>query len=135
MNIQTGIFWLILTVFLEARNQPIAGQKDVAKLILNRAKSKNWPLSNIVFAKKQFSCYNDGLLKAFTKVAPEMQYIAQVTENVNAAIDEWLAGDNLKGATHYFNPDEVAGGWPATWDRSKMTVLFKVGNHIFLKEG
>jgi len=134
MDISTGIFWLILTVFLEARNQPAVGQKDVTKLILNRAKTKNWPVSNIVFARKQFSCYNDGLLNAFSKVVPEIKYIPVVTSNVNEGIEEWNKGDDLKGATHYFNPDEVPGRWPSTWDKSKMVVLFKEGNHIFLKE-
>lgn len=134
MNIQQGIFWLILTVFLEARDQTPKGQKNVAKVIMNRANKKNWPLSNIVFAKKQFSCYNEGFLKAFTHVANEVVFINPVSSNVSDAVDEWKNGDTLKGATHYFNPDLVPGRWPASWDKKKMTVLFVEGDHVFLRE-
>ena len=134
MNIQSGLFWLILTTFLEARDQPPLGQKNVVKIILNRADMRQWPLENIVFAKKQFSCYNDGLPKAFAAVAGETKSIAPVTINVLEAVKEWEAGDNLGGATHYFNPDLVPGGWPRSWDKKKMRVLGKTGEHIFLIE-
>ena len=134
-NMQAGIFWLILTVFLEARDQPAIGQKNVAKVIMNRAERKGWPLSEIILARKQFSCYNEGLEKAMQVVVREIGEIAKVTVNVQDAIHDWEEGDTLAGATHYFNPDLVPGRWPASWDRAKMRIVYRAGDHIFLREG
>ena len=134
MNIQTGIFWLVLTVFLEARNQPIAGQKNVAKIILNRGRKKNKEIFDIVLAPEQFSCYNNGLLSALKAVALERQHIATVTANVNRAILEWEAGNDLQGATLYFNPKEVPGGWPESWKKKRTKFVVQEADHIFLKE-
>jgi spore germination cell wall hydrolase CwlJ-like protein len=133
---QNGIFWLILTVFLEARNQSVTGQKNVAIVIMNRADSKNWELSDIVNARKQFSCYNDGLPKALMVLTKDLKSVPKVTNNVIEAIYDWSEGYNLQGATHYFNPNPklVPGGWPSGWDRSKMIVVAKEGDHIFLRE-
>jgi spore germination cell wall hydrolase CwlJ-like protein len=133
-NVQEGIFWLVLTVFLESRNQPVIGQKNIVKVILNRAEMKQWSISTIIFSRKQFSCYNEGLMKAMTAVVNEPDQIATVTTNVMRAIDEWMEGDNLDGATHYFNPKSVPGGWPATWDKSKMRIVRKEKDHVFLIE-
>jgi len=133
-DMQAGIFWLILTVFLEARDQAPIGQKNVAKVIMNRARAKNLPVSDIILARKQFSCYNEGLEKAMTAVVREIKEVAKVTINVQEAIDDWLKGDTLAGATHYFNPDLVPGRWPASWDRGKMRIVYRAGDHIFLRE-
>jgi spore germination cell wall hydrolase CwlJ-like protein len=134
MNLQEGIFWLILTVFLEGRDQPVKGQKNIAKIILNRAEKKQWPLEDVIFARKQFSCYNKGLMTAFQSVVTEYRYIKAVTKSVQDALDEWHEGDNLNGATHYFNPKLVAGGWPSTWDKKKMRVISREEDHVFLIE-
>lgn len=135
MNIQHGIFWLILTVFLEARDQSALGQKNVAKVILNRASKKDWPLSNIVFSKKQFSCWNEGFTKPFMALAHEAEYITPVLVNVDTAIEEWKNGDDLKGATHYYSPKAMVPKNRVPPWVSSMTMVGKFGDQIFYREG
>lgn len=134
MDAHAGIFWIILTVFCEARNQSPIGQKNVAKVIINRADQKRWPLENVVLARKQFSCFNDGLPDALLKIPKEIPIIIKVTQNVIDAIDEWYEGDNLRGATHYYafrGPNKI----PApSWAKS-MTFIKDEGDHRFLREG
>jgi len=134
MNIQAGIFWLILTVFLEARDQTPQGQKNIVKVILNRAEKRNLSIYDIVFKRLQFSCYNDGLASALIDVAYEAKHVGAVTENVMRAVDEWQEGDNLNGATLYYNPKIVKNGWPSTWDRNKTKIVAKEKDHVFLIE-
>lgn len=134
MDIQNGLFWLILTIFLEARDQTPQGQKNIVKVILNRAEKKQCHIYDVVFREKQFSCYNEGLTKAFESVVKEVKQISAVTTNVLRAIDEWEEGDNLDGATLYFNPKLVPGGWPASWKKERTKFVMKEQDHIFLIE-
>ena len=135
MNIQAGIFWIILTVFYEARGEDAVGQKNVAKVILNRAHKNNWPIENIVKARKQFSCYNDGIKNSNPLLwIKEIETLVTVVRNVDRAVDEWMEGDNLDGATHYYAPKGMAGGKPPYWAAS-MKKIGKFGNHIFYREG
>ena len=133
MNIYSGIFWLFLTVYHEARGESPAGQRNVVKVILNRAQAKNWPIENIVRARKQFSCYNDGLSspKLFIKEIPAM---IEVSGNVLDGVKEWEAGDRLEGATHYYAPAGMPDGKPPYWIKG-MTRIGKWGNHVFYREG
>jgi spore germination cell wall hydrolase CwlJ-like protein len=132
MNIQQGIFWLVLTVFLESRDQPDIGQKNVVKVILNRAHKKDWPLENIVFARKQFSCYNNGLSDALSALIKDYKHIVPVTENVNQAIIEWENGNNLGGATHYYSPKAmIPSGRVPSWAKD-MRIVAQEKDHIFL---
>lgn len=132
MNILQGIFWIFLTVYHEARGEPDIGQRNVVKVILNRAQKKNWPLENIVLARKQFSCFNDGLNdpKVFIKDIPAM---AKVSWNVLAAISEWEAGDDLQGATHYYAIKGMVTKRPPYWAKN-MEFICEVAGHRFLKE-
>jgi len=123
-----GLFWLILTVYHEARGESTEGQKNVVKIILNRAEAKSCPLENIVLARKQFSCYNEGI-----KSIKDTAAAAVVAANVYTAIDEWLEGNNLRGATHYYACDGPNKIPPPYWAK-EMEVIGREGNHIFLKE-
>lgn len=133
MNIWGGIFWIMLTVYHEARGEAPLGQKNVVKVILNRANNKGWPVENIVRARKQFSCYNQGL-DSPTLIVRDIAAMAKVSANVVDAILEWYDGDRLDGATHYYassGPNKIP---PPYW-ASSMTVVGKYGHHLFLREG
>jgi spore germination cell wall hydrolase CwlJ-like protein len=135
MNIQAGIFWIILTVFYEARGEDAVGQKSVAKVILNRAEKRNWPLENVVRARKQFSCYNAGIKNDNPLLwIKEIESLLTVVKNVDRAVDEWYDGDRLNGATHYYAPKGMPGGKPPYWIAG-MTKIGRFGNHIFYREG
>lgn len=134
MNIQEGLFWLILTVYFEGRGELASGQKNIAKVILNRAHKNNWPLADVVRARKQFSCFNDNPAGMVKVVIKEIAAVAVVTRNVLAAIDEWEEGDNLSGATHYYAPKAmVPPGRAPSW-APKMQRVCQFGGHIFFKE-
>jgi len=135
MNIQEGIFWLIVTVLCEGGNQPSHGQKNITKVILNRAQKNKWPVSNVVLARKQFSCYNEGMPKVFEKVVKEMRVIPEVTNNVLSAISEWEQGDNLMGATHYYAPKSMVPANRVPDWAPKMAKIGRSGDHIFFREG
>jgi len=133
VNILQGIFWLFLTVYHEARGETDMGQKNVVKVILNRAQNKGWKVEDVTRARKQFSCFNKGLdhPDVYIKDIPAM---AKVAKNVYDAIEDWQAGDRLLGATHYYassGPNKIK---PPYWAPS-MTVVGKWGNHTFLREG
>jgi len=136
-----GFMWVVLTVYLEARGEPPAGQKAVVKVILNRAKKRNWPLANIIFSRKQFSCWNDGIdglvtkRKGFSVPAnwiTELVTLASVYDNCIKGVNEWQAGNKLQGATHYYNPEDVKGGKPYWAD--SMEYVVTIDDHVFLKE-
>jgi N-acetylmuramoyl-L-alanine amidase len=133
MNILQGVFWLFLTVYHEARGEPDVGQRNVVKVILNRAHRKNWPIENIVLARKQFSCFNNGIEgnpEIWIKNIPSM---AKVSANVLAAITEWEAGDILQGATHYYAIKGMVTKRPPYWAKN-MDFIVEVAGHRFLRE-
>ena len=127
------LFWLALTVYHEARGESDAGQKAVVKVILNRSTAKGWPVSDVVKARKQFSCFNNGLQDPAVWVRDVVTFL-RVMENVHAAHAEWLAGDTLSGATHYYALRGMTGRKPPYWAAS-MTFVMELGNHRFLREG
>lgn len=133
MNIWGGIFWILLTVYHEARGEEALGQKNVVKVILNRAKNNNWPVENVVKARKQFSCFNKGLDDP-SMIIRDIVTMGKVAKNVTEAIEEWQEGDDLHGATHYYassGPNKIKTPY---WAPS-MTVVGRWGNHTFLREG
>lgn len=135
MQMLEGIMWVILTVYFEAGGESAEGQRNVTKVILNRAEKKRWPLRNIVFARKQFSCWNNGLddPKVWVKYH---QQLADVSENVFEAVREWTRGDKLNGATHYYAIEGMVGKVPPYWASSaSMKFITEVGGHRFFKEG
>ncbi len=85
-------------------------------MILNRAARKGWPVSDVVKARKQFSCFNNGLHDPAVWIK-DIDTFLYVMGNVPAAYEEWLAGDTLKGATHYCALKGMAGAKSPLMDR------------------
>ena len=127
------LFWLALTVYHEARGESDLGQKAVVKVILNRAKNKGWDVGPVVTERKQFSCFNDGLQSPSVWIK-DMAAFLRVMENVKAGHNEWLAGDTLRGATHYYALQGMVGGKPPYWAAS-MKFVVDIDHHRFLREG
>lgn len=127
------LFWLALTVYHEARGESDIGQRAVVKVILNRAKAKGWAVEDVVKARKQFSCFSKGLQHPAVWIK-DMAAFLHAMENVKAAHDEWLAGDTLFGATHYYSLQGMVDGRPPYWAAS-MTFVTEIGGHRFLREG
>lgn len=127
------LFWLTLTVYHEARGEIDSGQKAVVKVILNRAKAKGWDVGPVVTERKQFSCFNNGLKDPAVWIK-NVEVFLRVMENVKAGRDEWLAGDTLQGATHYYALQGMVDHKPPYWAAS-MTFVMDIGHHRFLREG
>lgn len=126
--IVTTLFWTALTIYHEARGESYEGQKNVAKVILNRADKNDWRVEDIVKARKQFSCFNDGV--------PPINHPVTFLVSMKAAHDafyEWLAGSRLGGATHYYAPKGMKGGLPPYWIKG-MKFVVQEGNHSFYRE-
>jgi spore germination cell wall hydrolase CwlJ-like protein len=129
------LFWLTLTIYHEARGESDLGQRAVVKVILNRAAKNGWPVGDVVKARKQFSCFNMGLTEKNPEIwVKDIAAFLRAMENAKAANEEWLAGDKLSGATHYYALQGMVGGKPPYWAAS-MRFIADIGHHRFLREG
>ena len=116
------LFWATYTVYNEARGEVREGQKAVAKVILNRASGKN--IVSTVTKAWQFSCFNAGIRPVINE---PMTFLA-VMRVCQEAFDEWMKGDNLQQAKHYYNPSLCRPEWAESYQP-----VATIGNHIFLK--
>ena len=124
----SALICLALTIFFEARGEPIQGQLAVAEVVLNRKKSSKYPntVCEVVTQENgvgcQFSFWCDGLSdqptdafsfkrsKALAKLMiEEGEYISVVGGNV----------------THY-HTEQVQPYWS-----EHFTEVDRIGNHIF----
>jgi len=129
---------LAATIWGEARNQPVEGQRAVAHVILNRiaAHKKRYGhgLRGVVWKRKQFSCWNlgDANRGAFVRMLalpsdhPEhkaWERIKRLAERVYRGDDK----DNTVGATFYATTT-IRPYW-----RNDMKVVGVMYDHIFFK--
>jgi len=134
--IATTIACLAMTIYFEARSEPIAGQLAVAQVVLNRSASDRFPddpcdvvKQGVVNSKGQpirnkcqFSFWCDG------KKETVRNHLAwQTAEEVARAA---LAApiDITEGATFYHTPDVS----PA-WRHTKIKTV-QLGHHVFYRE-
>lgn len=104
---------LALTIWGEARSEPVEGQIAVANVIRNRKESGKWgaTYAAVCRARKQFSCWNPGNDANHQAL---MAYVGQIEagepfKDVWLRQAQWIAAaviagallDNTKGATHY----------------------------------
>lgn len=122
------IVCLALTVYFEARNEPIAGQVAVAQVVLNRVKSPNFPndVCSVVSegGVENFSCQFSWFCDGKT----------DIPRNVDAWLQAWLVADavmhgsihkELIGVTHY-HANYVQPYWAPT-----LVFAAAVGRHKF----
>lgn len=128
---------LALTLYGEARGEPIEGQIAVACVIRNRVTDPRWPNAyrDVCLQRMQFSCWNDGdptqatVLRAadqakVSQFDPGMLQCAWVAQG----IIDGFAADLTRGANHYY-ADSIA---PPAWAAS-MVLTVKKGHHIFFR--
>ena len=128
--ITEALFCLALTVYHEARSQPLIEQVAVAQVVLNRVSSPNFP--NTVCAvvrenrypnqlhKCQFSFMCDGLLETYPDTAAWVQ-----SNQIASLVLSPTLPDLVMGATHY-HADYVKPYWASTQNK-----VAQVGRHIF----
>ena len=134
----TPIDLLALTIFGEARSEPIEGKIGVANVAKNRRVTGRWgsTYETVCLAPLQFSCWSPkGGLSNYTMIHALSEQIATghrpddpvLTEcyGLARAIDVWLR-DNTHGATHYHTVNLM----PPAWARGHAAVAH-LGNHLF----
>lgn len=122
---------LAQAVYFEAGFEPIAGQRAVAQVVLNRVRDPNFPASicGVVYQgweRKtgcQFSFVCDGSL---TRRPPTMEQWAAAWDVAVAAVTGYVEA-SVGTATHY-HTDYVDPYWAPT-----LVEVSKVGQHIFYK--
>lgn len=119
---------LALTVYYEARSEPVLGQVAVAEVVLNRQQSPAYPntICEVVTQggtrrdRCQFSYYCDGKPERPTdwKAWRRARVIAELTQS-------GVLSAGLKGVTHY-HTTYVAPAWD-----QQMTQVTTIGRHRF----
>lgn len=130
---------LALTVYGEARNQPVEGKIAVANVCRNRLKTNRWGASyeSVCLAPMQFSCWSPkGGLNNYTTLKALSQQIAggkmpddPVLKECYAIAQGVMSGafqDNTEKATHYF----VTATSQPSWARQHVPVCV-IGAHSF----
>lgn len=134
MTLLEGFAWVALTVYHEARGESALGQRAVVKVILNRAHRKGWSVKNVTLARKQFSCWNDGVMNNPKVWIKDVVTFANVAENCLQGLKEWQDGERLQGATHYYAIKGMVNNEPPYWAGS-MKFICEIEGHRFLREG
>jgi len=113
-----------ITVYHEARGEPLYGQCAVAHIILNRAIIRELSVEKIIYQPYQFSCYNNN------KRPPITNYNAFITAQkmVQRAITERLYGFDFYGADHYHATYIKTPSWAKS-----MTCVGGAGQHLFYR--
>lgn len=122
---------LATAIYHEARGESSKGQIAVAKVILNRVKSRAYPNSvcGVVFQNRskrnacQFSFACDGV----PDTAREKSAWQRAEKVANDVMNGRVSAGAADGATHY-HANYVNPRWA-----SKMTRLTSIGSHIFYK--
>ncbi len=130
---------IAITIWAEARNQPVEGRIAVAAVIRNRVRAHHWGATYeaVCLAPKQFSCWqavggtaNYEAVRALKERIEQGQRPSDVVLTECYAIaQEIVSGrlqDNTKGATHYV----VTTVPPPLWavDHTPVCVI---GDHAF----
>jgi len=122
----------VRTVWGEARGEAPEGQRAVAAVIANRAKSSGKSLTDTVLAPNQFEPWSSKrtTLEGLDPNSEDYQRIATTIWPVLYGVDP----DPTNGATHFYSPKAQAalGRQPPSWDNGSGVDL---GTHRFFNLG
>lgn len=132
---------LALTMYGEARGEPIEGIVGVASVIKNRVKEKRFGNGylGVCLKPKQFSCWNEDdpnkplLLSAAESLIAGSQLLPRSLELclfLADGIKKEIVSDNTKGSNHYLTR-KLFNVAPPSWAKGKLPKAL-IGNHIFL---
>lgn len=128
MVVNTALMCMALTIFHEARGEPIMGQYAVAMVTLNRANNDKSRVCKEVFKPKQFSWTTTGAAKVAQgwKVAtPKEDYAWWLAQRIAKQALSGKMPDFTSGAT-YYHARSVRPAWAG-----KMIQTKRLGNHLF----
>lgn len=133
---------LSLTVWGEARGEPVEGQVAVAWVIKNRAAKRKQTIQKVCLAPWQFSCWwedsaNATMLAARAEtmlsghIMPEPRWLALLQRCHQVLVG--AIPDPTGGADHYLTTTLYRGEDAPTW-AGAMPVVATIGRHTFLKD-
>ena len=126
-------------LFFEARGESVEGMKAVAKVTMNRKKSKRYPntVCKVVFQPMQFSFTHQQSWESIVKVLhgdlsgfalKDRAAYQEAAKVAQKAVKGQLWVSALKDSLWY-HTDKVNPKW-----NRKMTKVAKIGNHLFFSE-
>ena len=123
----TPLFCLAMTIFFEARDQPLAGQQAVAEVVMNRVESPRFPdtVCEVVLQRKQFSFTHDGLSDDYTKHTGNV-FDRQAIDIAETIAESTLKGDRLGVTSSHYHARSVSPFWASVYP-----VDGRIGDHIF----
>ena len=113
-----------MTVYFEARGEPIEGQVAVFRVLENRARLRKIPLYEVCLEKRQFCVWNN--------TTPSNVRWGKKLQRFSERLDEALkrpCDSFLKIATHFHNPKKV--GDPNYYFDPRCIHLGAIGDHVF----
>jgi len=115
---------LLRIVQAESGGCDITGKILVANVILNRVESDEFPdsIHGVVYQKSQFSPVIDGSINR-----------CKVTDETREAVDRVLNGEDLSEGALYFMNRSKSAAKNVRWFDTKLSFLFKHGEHEFFK--
>jgi hypothetical protein len=129
---------LTLTIYGEARGEPIEGQIAVGCVIRNRTFEDNY--KEVCFKPDQFSCWNvnDPNYQVLIELGGKM-LDGQIIQDMHLKQCDWIAAgifaniilDNTRGAKNYLTTKMYHSDSAPRWTRTMIPVATK-GNHTFL---
>lgn len=121
---------LAKALYFEARGEPVAGQKAVAEVILNRRDSAQFPptVCGVVQQSNKHGCQFSYQCNGTSKKMREKQAYQRARQIAQAA----LAGEprNLTHGATYFHTPAVSPSWSKRFVRTT-----QIGRHIFYRPG
>ena len=128
-SVETALPCLTRAIYYEAAREPVAGQRAVAQVIINRWASAPFPKTICGVVEQgaprpgcQFTFECDGSLAK----RPDPTLLSEAEAVARAALNGYVASE-IGAATHY-HADYVVPVWATT-----MLKLTKIGHHIFYR--
>lgn len=102
----------------EAKAEPFAGKVAVARVVINRVNSEQFPnsIEEVIYQQGQFVPASTGAINR------------PASEESKRAVLEAMKGDNTGGALFFYNPRTATNRWLDT-----QTTTTVIGNHTFKK--
>lgn len=132
---------MALTLYGEARGEPIEGQIAVANVIMNRMREdtvKYKTVRDVCLEPKQFSCWNttDPNVQILVNLSSQLEkstIIDPILEQclyIARGVMKGYLRDNTKAAKYYMTIDLFNNGRPS-WAKVPSNTPKIIGNHVF----
>lgn len=116
---------LAQAVYFEARGEPLNGQLAVARVVINRTVSGQFPedYCSVVTQRGQFSFVRGGQIPSPNLSSPAWQRARAIARIAHQDLWESAAGDSL-----YFHADHVRPRWAG-----RLATVARIDSHVFYR--